>query len=74
MLTTTLFDFRKNIKHYFDSVSVNAETFILKRSKVSGVVIMPLDEYDSLHATCHELSSKTNEKRPDSATFENLHV
>jgi antitoxin YefM len=30
-------------------------------------VIMPLKEYNSLLATTHELSSKSNEKRLDSA-------
>jgi antitoxin YefM len=67
MLTTTLSDFRKNIKRYFDSVTDNYETLIINRGKDSGVVIMSLDEYNSLHATYHELSSKNNEKRLDSA-------
>ncbi|MBN2263890.1 MAG: type II toxin-antitoxin system Phd/YefM family antitoxin [Prolixibacteraceae bacterium] len=67
MITTTISDFRKDIKHYFDNVIKNAETLIINRGKDSGVVIMSLDEYNSLNATNHELSSKANEKRLDSA-------
>ena len=67
MLTTTISDFRKDIKRYFDRVTENFETLIINRGKDNGVVIMSLDEYNSLSATHHELSSKVNEKRLDSA-------
>ena len=67
MLTTTISDFRKDIKQYLDRVTENFETLIINRGKDSGVVIMSLDEYNSLNATYYELSSKTNEKRLDSA-------
>lgn len=67
MITTTISDFRKDIKRYLDSVTKNFETLIINRGKDNGVVIMSLDEYNSLTATQHELSSKINEKRLDSA-------
>jgi len=67
MITTTISDFRKDIKRYLDSVTKNFETLIINRGKNNGVVIMSLDEYNSLTATQHELSSKLNEKRLDSA-------
>lgn len=67
MLTTTISDFRKDIKKYFDNVIENFETLIINRGKDSGVVIISLDEYNSLRATQHELSSRVNEKRLDSA-------
>lgn len=67
MLTTTLSDFRKDIKRYLDSVTNNFETLIINRGKDTGVVIMSLDEYNSLSTTQHELSSKINEQRLDSA-------
>jgi antitoxin YefM len=67
MLTTTLSDFRKDIKKYLDSVTRNYETLIINRGKDSGVVIISLEEYNSLNATQHELSSKLNEARLDSA-------
>jgi len=67
LTTTTISDFRKDIKQYLDRVTENDETLIINRGKDIGVVIMSLDEYNSLHATYHELSSRTNEKRLDSA-------
>jgi len=67
MLTATISDFRKDIKRYLDRVTNNFETLIINRGKDSGVVIMSLDEYNSLTATQHELSSGANERRLDSA-------
>lgn len=67
MITTTLSDFRKDIKNYFDRVTQNFETLIINRGKDNGVVIMSLAEYNSLQATQHELSSKINQQRLDSA-------
>lgn len=67
MLTTSISDFRKDIKSYFDKVTQNFETLIINRGKDNGVVIISLAEYNSLCATQHELSSKENEKRLDSA-------
>jgi len=67
MLTTTISDFRKDIKRYLDRVTENFETLIINRGKDTGVVVMSLDEYNSLSATQHELSSVKNEKRLDSA-------
>ncbi|MFY8077609.1 MAG: type II toxin-antitoxin system Phd/YefM family antitoxin [Flavobacteriales bacterium] len=67
MLTTSISDFRKDIKRYFDKVTQNFETLIINRGKDNGVVIMSLAEYNSLCSTQHELSSKENERRLDSA-------
>jgi len=67
MITTTLSDFRKDIKNYFDRVTQNFETLIINRGKDNGLVIMSLAEYNSLQATQHELSSRENERRLDSA-------
>ena len=67
MITTTISDFRKDIKRYLDRVTENFETLIINRGKDTGVVIISLDEYNSLHATQHELSSRVNERRLDSA-------
>lgn len=67
MITTTISDFRKDIKSYFDKVTQNFETLLINRGKDNGVVIMSLDEYNSLCSTQHELSSKINEERLDSA-------
>jgi len=67
MLTTTLSDFRKDVKRYFDNVTDNYETLIINRGKDTGVVIISLEEYNSYNSTHHELSSKVNESRLDSA-------
>ena len=67
MLSTTISDFRKHLKEYIDKVVNNSETVIINRSTDTGVVIMSLNEYNSLLATQHELSSKANECRLDSA-------
>lgn len=67
MLTTTISDFRKDIKSYLDRVTQNFETLIINRGKDNGVVVISLAEYNSLRATQHELSSKANEMRLDSA-------
>ena len=67
MITTTISDFRKDIKKYLDHVTKNFETLIINRGKNNGVVVISLDEYNSLTATQHELSSKSNERRLDYA-------
>ena len=71
MVVASISDFRKDIKSYLDRVSKNFETLIINRGKNSGIVVMSLDEYNSLMATNYELSSRANEKRLDSA-IENL--
>ena len=43
------------------------EPLVIYRGKDSGVVVISLEEYNSLSATHYELSSKVNEKRLDSA-------
>tara|TARA_B100002049_G_C15747942_1_gene237335 strand:+ start:46 stop:300 length:255 start_codon:yes stop_codon:yes gene_type:complete len=67
MQITTVSDFRKDIKTYLDRVIKNFETLIINRGKDSGIVVMSLEEYNSLMATNHELSSRKNELRLDSA-------
>ncbi|MFV0143267.1 MULTISPECIES: type II toxin-antitoxin system Phd/YefM family antitoxin [Empedobacter] len=67
MLITSISEFRKDMKEYFDRVTNNFETLIINRGKNSGVVIMSLEEYNSLMATNHELSSRKNEERLDAA-------
>jgi len=66
-MTTSISNFRKDIKKYLDSVSENFETLIINRGKDNGVVVISLEEYNSMKTTQHELSSKANEKRLDSA-------
>lgn len=67
MQTTTISDFRKDIRKYLDSVTQNSETLIINRGKDMGVVVISLDEYNALCTTQHELSSKKNQQRLDEA-------
>lgn len=67
MLIASVSDFRKDIKTYLDKVAKNFETLIINRGKDSGIVVMSLEEYNSLMATNHELSSRANEERLDAA-------
>ncbi|MCX6318716.1 MAG: type II toxin-antitoxin system Phd/YefM family antitoxin [Bacteroidetes bacterium] len=67
MLTTTLSDFRKDIKTYLDKVTQSFETLIINRGKDSGVVIISLEEYNALKSTQHELSSRINQQRLDAS-------
>tara|TARA_R110002072_G_scaffold235548_3_gene393176 strand:+ start:1248 stop:1538 length:291 start_codon:yes stop_codon:yes gene_type:complete len=67
MLTTSISEFRKDIKNYLNKVTKDFETLIINRGKEDGVVVISLEEYNSLQATQQELSSKRNEERLDSA-------
>ncbi len=67
MITTTISAFRKDIKNYLNKVTDNFETLIVNRGKNKGIVIISLEEYNALITTQHELSSKRNQARLDSA-------
>jgi len=67
MLTTTLSDFRKDMKRYLDQVTQSFETLIINRGKDSGIVIISLEEYNALKSTQHELSSRINQQRLDAS-------
>ncbi|HRE40827.1 MAG TPA: type II toxin-antitoxin system prevent-host-death family antitoxin [Ignavibacteria bacterium] len=67
MIITNVSEFRKDLKNYLDKVSENFETLIINRGKGDGIVVISLDEYNSIMATNHELKSKKNEERLDSA-------
>ncbi len=71
MLSTTLSDFRKDTKKYLDKVTNSFETLLINRGKDTGVVVISLDEYNSLKSTQHELSSRINQQRLD-ASIEQL--
>ena len=70
MLTTTLSEFRKDIKNYLDKVTQSFETLIINRGKDTGVVVFSLEEYNSLKSTQHELSSRVNQQRLDASIEE----
>lgn len=63
MLAANYSEFRRDLKRFLDSVELNNETLIIKRSKGKGTVMISLDEYNSLMETVHLLSSKANADR-----------
>jgi prevent-host-death family protein len=63
MKTATFTDLRQNLKKYFDSVIDDSDTVIINREGGSGIVIMSLDEYNSLIETEYIMSSTETMKR-----------
>jgi len=61
MNTTTLRDFRANLKAYFDSIEDNQDILLIPRSgKKEAMVIMTLSEYNSMKETEYLLSTEAN--------------
>lgn len=57
MRTANYTDFRANLKGYIDSVIEDCETVIINRGNDSGVVLISLEEYNSLKETEYIMSS-----------------
>jgi antitoxin YefM len=53
-------DLRKNLKTYLDTVYENHETIIIARKNNENVVMVSIDEYNSLVETAHLLSTEAN--------------
>lgn len=54
---------RNNLKKIMDSVCDNIETFIITRKNNRNVVMISLEEYNSITETLHLLSTPENTKR-----------
>jgi len=63
-------EFRNNLAENLNMVNDNDEIVIVSRSKGKNVVVMSLDEYNSIQGTLHLVSSKTNQNRLDEAIGE----
>ena len=60
--TTTITEFRKDIKSYVDNVIDEHDTIIIPR-KSDGIVVISLQEYNSIKETSYILSSDRNANR-----------
>jgi len=63
-------EFRRNLAHNLDKVNDDAETVIVSRTKGKNVVVMALEEYNSLMETLHIVKSEANRKRLQDAIDE----
>lgn len=63
MLAANFTEFRSSLKRYLDAVENENETLIIKRGTGNGMVMMSMNEYNSLMETVHLLSSKKNANR-----------
>jgi Txe/YoeB family toxin of toxin-antitoxin system len=60
-------ELRENLKANLDSVTDNEELLVVHRPKGKSIVMMTLDEYNSLQETQHLLQSKSNRDRLEKA-------
>ena len=63
MRTATYSDLRQNLKTYIDSVIEDSDTVIINRGKGTGVVLMSLEEYNSIKETEYLMKSPENMTR-----------
>jgi antitoxin YefM len=63
-------EFRNRLAESLNMVNDNSEIVVVSRSKGKNVVVMSLEEYNSIQETLHLVSSKANQKRLDAAIEE----
>ena len=63
-------EFRQNLTRSLNKVNENQEIIIVSRSKGKNVVVMSLEEYNSINETLHLIKSSANLARLDSAINE----
>jgi antitoxin YefM len=63
-------EFRRNLAKSLDKVNDDAEIVIVSRSKGKNVVVMGLEEYNSMLETMHLTKSEPNRKRLQDAIDE----
>ena len=57
MKTATYTDLRNNLKSYLDGVVNDSDPLVIHRPKNESVVIIPLEEYNSIKETEHLMRS-----------------
>jgi antitoxin YefM len=61
METVNYTDFRANLKYWFDKVINDVSDVIIKRKNGKDLVLISLDEYNSLKETTYLLSGKNRD-------------
>lgn len=61
METVNYSDFRSNLKHWLDKVVNDVSDIIIKRKGGKDLVLISLDEYNSLKETTYLLSGKNRD-------------
>jgi len=61
METVNYTDFRSNLKHWFDKVINNVSDIVIKRKNGKDLVLISLDEYNSLKETTYLLTGKNRD-------------
>lgn len=61
METVNYTDFRANLKHWFDKVVNDVSDIVIKRKKGKDLVLISLDEYNSLKETTYLLTGKNRD-------------
>lgn len=54
-------NFRSNLKHWFDKVIDDVSDVVIKRKNGKDLVLISLDEYNSLKETAYLLSGKNRD-------------
>jgi antitoxin YefM len=63
-------EFRNNLAENLNMVNDNSEIVVVSRSKGKNVVVMSLEEYNSINETLHLISKDANQTRLDEAIAE----
>ncbi|HTI10771.1 MAG TPA: type II toxin-antitoxin system prevent-host-death family antitoxin [Puia sp.] len=63
-------EFRNNLAESLNRVNDNNDIVVVSRNKGKNVVVMSLEEYNSIQETLHLVSSKANQTRLDEAIEE----
>ncbi|WBX73254.1 type II toxin-antitoxin system prevent-host-death family antitoxin [Tenacibaculum pacificus] len=61
METVNYTDFRSNLKYWFDKVVNDVSDIIIKRKNGKDLVLISLDEYNSLKETTYLLTGKNRD-------------
>ncbi len=63
-------EFRKNLTKSLNKVNEDSEMLIVSRSKGKNVVVISLEEFNSINETLHLVNSTANKQRLDAAIKE----